>query len=188
MNLSLDPVWRLRVGVAAAVALLWVFLLLELADRVDAAQLRESRALTQVARMQRLSREDEWPAFRDVVNARLATLRERAWRGESEGLLQAQLQDWLTQRLTETGLVQRELAVSLPVPLEHPEDVEVPAEYRLVRARVVFDFQPATFNVLVRALSESPQWVWVERLQVRNWGAPTVELELGALFIIGAPA
>ena len=188
MNLGLDPVWRLRLGIAAAAGLVWVFLLLELADRVDAAQIRESRALSQVARIQRLSREDEWPAFRDTVKTRLGALRERAWRGESEGLLQAQLQDWLTQRMTQIGLTQRELTVSLPVPLEHPEDVAVPDEYRLVRARVIFDFQPGSFNVLMRALSESPQWVWVEHLRVRNWGSPTVELELGALFIIGAPA
>lgn len=188
MKLSLDPAWRLRVGVAAAIGLLWVFLLLELADRVDAAQQRETRALAQMARIQRLSSEDEWPAFRDEVNTRLAAVRERAWYGESEGLLQAQLQDWLTQNLESTGLTERELAVSLPVAVEHPDDVEVPAEFRLVRARVVFDFRPATFHALMRVLSASPKWLWVERLQVRNWGSPSVELELGALFIIGTPA
>jgi hypothetical protein len=182
---ALDSTQRLRIGIALAAALLWVFVLLELADRVDAAQTAELRASSQVNRLRLLASEEQWPAFRDTVNQRLAEFRARAWREESEGLVQARVQDWMLERMTESGVTQRELSVSLPSELDTEQGAPLPDEMRLVRARVVFDFQPASFHSLMEALSVAPNWVWVERLQVRNWGTPTVELELGALFIIG---
>jgi len=177
---------RLAFGLAAATGLLWLFLLLDLSERVDAAHDKERSLARQVQRMQEAASEAEWPRYRDEVNRRLTEFRARAWREESEGLVQARMQDWLQQQLSAVGANQRELAVSLPVPLESAEGVELPSEMRVVRARVVFDFQPAGFNALLETVSSSPQWLWVESLRVRNWGgSPSVELELGALFIIG---
>ena len=177
---------RLGLGLLVALSLLWLFLLLDLADRVDAAQAEELRLARQVQRMREAASEAEWPRYRDEVNQRLSEFRARAWREESEGLVQARMQDWLQQQLSAVGATQRELAVSLPVPMEGPEGLEMPPEMRVVRARVVFDFQPAGFNALLEALSAAPQWLWVDTLRVRNWGgSPSVELELGALFIVG---
>ena len=184
----LDPALRLRVGVALAAALLWVFVLLDLADRVDAARTAEAGARAKIERMRLLASEEQWPAFRDTVNQRLEEFRARAWREESEGLVQARLQDWMLERMAQSGVTQRELSVSLPADLAEDQGAALPDEMRLVRARVVFDFQPASFLGLIDALSAAPNWVWVERMQVRNWGTPTVELELGALFIIGPAA
>lgn len=180
---------RLAIGVLVATSLLWVFLLLDLAERVDSAQAEELRLSRQVQRMREAASEAEWPRYRDEVNQRLSEFRARAWREESEGLVQARMQDWLQQQLGAVGATQRELAVSLPVAIEGPEGLELPPEMRIVRARVVFDFQPAGFNALLEALSASSQWLWVETLRVRNWGgSPSVELELGALFIVGEGA
>lgn len=181
MIAELDRQWRLRLGLAVVAALLWLFILLELSDHLSALRSSETQLATQVTRMKLMSREEQWPEFRDRVNRRLSEFRGRAWREESEGLVQAQLQDWLSAKMTASGLKARELAVSLPSAL--PEGA--PVEMRVVRARVVFDFHSEAFHALMTEISGEQRWVWVERLAVRNWGTPSVELELGALFVIG---
>lgn len=179
---------RLLLGIAVVAALLWVFLLLDLAERSDSLQAEEARTAQQLERMRSATREAEWPNFRDEINQRLTAFRERAWRAESEGLVQAMVQDWLSQQVGAVGATQRELAVSLPTALEGAEGSELPSEMRVVRARLVLDFQPGSFATLMEALATAPNWIWIESLHVRNWGNPAVELELGALFVIGPSA
>lgn len=175
---------RLAVGVAVAVGLVWVFLLLDLADRLDAARRAERSAALQLERLRGVTGDERWPGLLDTVNQRLTAFRDRAWREDSEGLVQARMQDWLQEQLGAAGLVQRELSVSLPVPLEAREGVEAPPDMRLVTARLSVDFTPQGLNSLLARIAGSTHWVRVDRLLVRNWGNPTVELELSGLFII----
>lgn len=175
---------RLAVGVAVAVGLVWVFLLLDLADRLDAARSAERSAALQLERLRGVTGDERWPGLLDTVNQRLTAFRDRAWREDSEGLVQARMQDWLQEQLGAAGLVQRELSVSLPVPLEAREGVEAPPDMRLVTARLSVDFTPQGLNSLLARIAGSTHWVRVDRLLVRNWGNPTVELELSGLFII----
>lgn len=190
---------RLRLGLVVAVALLWCFTLLELDDQVTTARASVKQLQGQIARTRALAQEAHWQEYREMTTRTLAQFRARAWREESEGRIQAHLQDWLRGELTKGGIEAKELVVSLPEPsgpaqegetsqtdVQEPRpESELPAEMRVVHARVVFDFIEGPFNELIAKLSSSDHWLWVEGLSVRNWGTRTVELELGALFVIG---
>ncbi len=182
---------RLRAGLAAAVALVWLLGLLELSDALDAARAELARSSDEVQRLRTVRGEQHWPAFRDQAQARLADYRSLAWREESEGRMQALLQDWLREQLTVAGMQPRELAVTvLPPRLDatsgDKRKAELPADMRLARARLSFDFKPDSLHQLLGALAASNRWIWVSRLAVENDSRRVVELELEALFVLGA--
>lgn len=181
---------RLRIGLGVVVTLVWLLGLLELRDTLTAARAELARSSEELQRLRTLRGEQQWPAFRDQAQARLADYRSLAWREESEGRMQAMLQDWLREQLAVVSLQPRELAVTvLPSRAAATSDdkrkSELPADMRLARARLSFDFKPDSLHRLLAALAASHRWIWVSRLVVENDNRRAVELELEALFVLG---
>lgn len=176
---------RLRVGVLLAAALVWLYALLSLADEVEAMNSERMRAAAELQRLTALERELHWNDYRADAVRTLADYRARSWREESEGRMQARLQDWLRSQLATVGLQPRELAATvLPVPGAEEDD---PAGMlRLVRARASFDFDPAALHQTLATVRRELQWTWVSRLTVNNAGRRSVELEVEALFVLDA--
>lgn len=207
---------RLRLGLLAVLALGWIFGLLELEAAWGTARQEQARLAHEIARMQAISGQTQWRQQRDAVFMALADLRSRAWRDESEGRMQAQMQDWVREQLVTLGLQASELNVVVLPAGEKPAAGEArgrataagtPAggggstgvgggagagaggsegsDLRLVRSRVVFEFQPDKLHQLLAAVQASPKWLWVARMAVLNGNRKSVELELEALFILG---
>lgn len=181
---------RLQAGLAAVGVLIWLLGLLELSDALDAARVELARSSEEVQRLRTLRNEQHWPAFRDQAQTRLVDYRSLAWREESEGRMQAMLQDWLREQLAIVSLQPRELTVTVlpPRPTTTSDDKrksELPADMRLARARLSFDFKPDSLHQLLAALAASRRWIWVSRLAVENDSRRVVELELEALFVLG---
>lgn len=184
---------RLQLGLAVVVGLLWVLGLLELADRLDAARTERTRLADDLARLGSVAEGARWPRLRDDAQQRLADYRALAWREESEGRMQAAMQDWLREQFAALGVQPRELVVSvLPAAAAPAGQVAaessagtLPPEMRVVRARATFEFDPQRLHRLLAALPESRRWTWVSRLSVDHGTRRLVELELGALFVLG---
>lgn len=182
----------LRAGLAAILALLWLVGMLELSDARDASRKERVRLSDEVAQLRSMSAERQWPALRDQAQARLADYRSLAWREESEGRMQAMLQDWLRAQLAAAGVMQpRELAVTvLPAgslsPAEKGRKPALAADMRIARARMSFEFKPETLHQVLASLPASQRWIWVSRLSVDNDAGRMVELELEALFVLGS--
>lgn len=182
---------RLRSGLAVVVALIWLLGLLELWDRIDAARKEQAGLGDEVIRLQSVRGEQQWPAVRDQAYARLADFRSLAWREESEGRMQAMLQDWLREQLAAVGAQPRELSVTvLPARSVAPADggrkSELPADMRIARARLSFEFKPDALHHFLAKLPASLHWIWVSRMTIENDSRKSVELELEALFLLGA--
>jgi hypothetical protein len=173
----------LRLGLLAIIGLAWIYGLLELEAAGAAARREQAVLIDELARLQGLGSEAEWRRQRDEVYARVTELRGRAWREESEGRMQALLQDWLRQQLSAQGLQARELTVAV-LPLS-PKDEG--SDLRLLRARLAFDFDPDRLHALIGALYQGPAAVWMPRLLVTNAGRRSVEMDLEFLFILGLP-
>jgi hypothetical protein len=181
----------LRAGLAAALGLLWLVGLLELSDALDAARKERDRLSEEVVRLRSVRGEQHWPALRDQAQARLADYRSLAWREESEGRMQAMLQDWLRAQLATVGVQPRELTVTvLPAsslaPGANASKSALAADMRIARARLSFEFKPDTLHQVLASLPASRRWIWVSRMAVDNDSRRMVELELEALFVLGA--
>lgn len=182
---------RLRAGLAAVVALLWVLVLLELSGALDAAREKHKELNGEVSRLRDLQGEQQWPALRDKAQERLADYRSLAWREESEGRMQAMLQDWLREQLAAAGVQPREMTVTvLPArsvaPTGSGRKSELPPDMRLARARISLDFKPDSLHQFLAKLPASRRWIWVSRLVIENESRRMVEIELESLFVLGA--
>jgi hypothetical protein len=181
---------RLRAGMALVAGLVWLLGLLELLDVRDAAEKERARVADELVRLQAVAAERQWPERRDAARQRLADFRSLARREESEGRIQATMQDWLREQLTAVGLQARDLQVVVlpaggPASGDAARRPALAADMRLARARLSFDFRPDGLHRLLAALPASRHWIWVSRLVVGNDSRRTVELELEALFVLG---
>ena len=183
---------RLQLGGLAIVALLWTYGLLTLDEQVDARQQAAASLQNENRALANLADDDAWLELRQAAVRRLSEFRERIWREESEGHVQAAFQDWLQGQVNARGLRALELNVSIlsrapgEVAGATTAQLALPPEMRLARARLVLDFEPQALIDLLAGLAQDGRWIWTERVMIRNWGTPRVELELGALFIVGA--
>lgn len=183
---------RLRLGTIIIVALLWSYGLLTVDEAIESRKEDITTLEQQNEDLAKLARGQKSMQLQEESRRRLSDFRARVWREESEGRIQAAFQDWLQGLLAQQNLQARELNVSILTqpPIAQAEDNRVskrlPPEIRLVRAHLLLDFHPQQFVGLLAAFAESKHWVWTERLKIRNWGSPQLELELGALFAIGA--
>lgn len=184
---------RLRLGTVFIIILCWVYGLLAFDEALAKRREEIAQRDQEITRLAAQARGQGWVKVRDQAVRRLSEFRARAWREESEGRIQAAFQDWLHVLLAQQRLNASEMAVTLLTPAAASEKIDgpttragLPPEMRVARARVVMDFQAQAFAGLIAAIVANPHWVWVERLSLRNWGSPQVELELGALFVVGA--
>lgn len=181
---------RLRAGFAAVAVLLWVLVLLELSGELSAAREKRFQLNAEVTRLHEMRGEQQWTAWRDKAQERLADYRSLAWREESEGRMQAMLQDWLREQLAAVGVQPREMTVTvLPArgaaPNGSGRKFELPADMRLARARLSFDFKPDSLHQFLAGLSTSRHWIWVSRMVVENETRRVVDIELESLFVLG---
>lgn len=182
---------RLRIGLMVVVALVWVLGLLEMLDQLDAARKDRSRLTGEVEELRLVGKEQHWMALRDQAQQRLADYRALAWREESEGRMQAMLQDWLREQLAAVGVQPRELTVTvLPArgvtPAQRDGKAQLPADMRIARAQLSFEFKPDALHQFLARLPASLRWIWVSRMSVDNDNRRMVDLELEALFVLGS--
>ena len=181
---------RLRAGLGVVLALIWLMGLQELWEQLEVARQERVRLKDEVVRLQSMRGEQQWTGLRDQAQTRLADYRSLAWREESEGRMQAMLQDWLREQLAAVGVQPREMSVTvLPArsvsPSEGRRKSDLPADMRMARARLSFDFKPDALHQFLAKLPTSMHWIWVSRMTVENDNRRLVELELEALFVLG---
>lgn len=183
---------RLRLGALLAGALVGLWLVLALADRLDAAVAERDRLLAQVQRLRAVTGDQRWDGVAADVRVIDGQWRGRLWREPTEGRMQAALQDWLRAQVTAAGLTPRELVASvqpLPAPGERSgvpgADAGMPPlpdGVRVVRARVVVDVPALQVHELLARLAAAPGHLRVSRLSVTNADRQTAEFEVEALF------
>lgn len=186
---------RVRLGIACTVALLWLFILLDLTDTRQRL-LKEERLLERrIAQMQTLSKEEHWTAYKTDVEQRLTLFRSRCQTEESDGRIQAHFQDWLRNQMQECAIEPKELDVSLPLPIGQKNDSaptsgevssNLPQELRTVRAKLEFPFKPDTFHLFLARIIQADHWVWCDQFTVKNYAPHTVYMEVEALYAVGA--
>lgn len=184
---------RVRLGIACAVALLWMFILLDLTDARE-RQLKEERLLERrIAQMQTLSKEEHWTDYKNNVEQRLTQFRMRCQTEESDGRVQAHFQDWLRAQMRECNIEPKDLEVSLPLPVAPQNDsspsspeAALPQELRTVRAKLEFPFNPETFHLFLARIANAEHWVWCDQFTVKNVTPHTAYMEIEAMYSIGA--
>lgn len=153
---------RLRLAVLIGLLVLGFQVVFALADRRDAVADAYQRDLQLLTRLDSASREAEWPERAEQVRTALAAVQAGVPRAQSAGLAQAELQAWLTEQASQSGLTQPRVRTETTL------DVPGRPELWQVVARMDAEASAGTLATFLQAMSASLPWVQVERLEVRE--------------------
>jgi len=188
---------RLRTGVVLALGLVSLWVLMALADRLDARVAERDRLAAQLQRLRAVAQDRRWDALVADMRVVDAQWRARLWREPTEGRMQAALQDWLRNQVATMGLAPRELAVAVVqdaptggVAAAAPRSPGagsapgpgLPPGLTVVRARVALDLPALRLHEWLARLASAPGLTRITRLSVSNADRPAVEVEIEALF------
>lgn len=188
---------RLRTGVVLALGLVSLWVLMALADRLDARVAERDRLAAQLQRLRAVAQDRRWDTLVADMRVVDAQWRERLWREPTEGRMQAALQDWLRNQVATMGLTPRELAVAVVQDTppgggaaagarlsaaDNAAGPGLPPGLSVVRARVALDLPALRLHEWLARLASAPGLTRVTRLSVSNADRPAVEVEIEALF------
>lgn len=188
---------RLRVGLAVVLAIAWLYGLLVWDDAQSAARTELQDMRERIDRLRPFERaEGVWQDRAAEARALNAGLQSFFWEARTRSLAEAAFRDWVQARAQDSGMKVRELTVRA---VEGPQAsttgtgatasaVADRAPDRLVlRARLVAGFVPSQTAQFLVQLHESPRYIGVQRLQIRNPSSGqdgAVEFEVQGVFVI----
>ena len=182
---------RLRWGLLAIGAILWMQGLLMLGDSALALRQQADSLREDVERLQVQARSKVWPGRADDARQQVTALRSMLWQEGEIGLAEAAAQDWVRALATKVGLGVRELAVSRPgaavavaTAASAPQRL---AGVQPVRLRLSVDLNRLALMGFLAELAQHERVVVVDRLILRPVSQPpSAELDLRMLAAVKA--
>lgn len=171
---------RLRLGLWVVAAILASYPVVWLHDYRQELTREYYSAVERLQRLQEIRTQQGWEAHAQAATALREGLENKLWRAQSKGLAQATLQAWLQERI-KTLEVER-----ARVDTEAVSDVvDMPGVWK-VSAKCGGVFVPEKLEQLLKQVSEHPQWLSVEHLEIRHSFTSSFTLLVNAYFL--APA
>ena len=156
---------RLRMAVLIALVVLSVNVIVSLETRKQALIVGYTGDLELQARLEGVSRQSQWKSRAKDAETRLEALRGQLPVVSGSGLAQAELQSWLTQLASSTGLVGPQVKV------EDTLEVEGHPDLWQVLARLDGQLPAYGQSAFLRTVSDGLPWIQVERLEIAE-GVP----------------
>jgi hypothetical protein len=175
---------RLRMGLVLIVGVLWIYGLLLLRDDLSAAQTAYRVATVKLTRLQSANLEGDWEPRLDSAKILQTSAESRLWRGETLGLARAAFQDYLNNESRLAGVSRVSVTMGSA---EEPggtenSSVKVNDDLWRVKAKIVFDFNSASFTKLLTQFYSQPRGVVIESLRAMREPTPRVEAVVVAYF------
>jgi len=153
--------------------------LLSLDDAIGSAAASYSDATHRLERVILSGQEKDWPARAAASVTLRKSLEARLWRGESEGMARADLQDWVTNTAREAGLEKAQVRIELIKP------TGMPADFRQLTATITaLDTEESLFAFLDQ-IKREPRLLVVDQLLVRQRPVSSLEMKLVAYAALG---
>ena len=153
---------RLRAGAWTVAAILAGYGLLVQSDRVEAAYTTYMGDADRLARAQDLLTREDLPALLEAERARDATLTERFWHAETQGLAQAQLQAAVSEITSDLEFRNPRLQSGAILPVDY-----APGLWR-VQAQFSGIYEPGSELLALHAMATHPKKIVVDRLDLRR--------------------
>jgi hypothetical protein len=148
--------------------------LLSLDDAIGSLRATYGEATHRLERVTASGREKDWPARAAASAAIRKSLEGRLWKGESEGMARANLQDWVTNNAREAGLEKAQVRIELIKPKG------VPADFRQLTATITAPNTEISLFAFLDRIKREPRLLVVDHLLVRQRPVPSLEMKLVA--------
>jgi phage tail protein X len=183
---------RLRLGIAAAVALVAVSLLLDARAALRAKAAAVAREQARVAGIAARSNDTVWMERAQAARALRDDLESRLWHAASAGAAEAAFVDWMNRQLldakaTVTNVVSA-VAPGAAAPGAAPTGPVLPEGTMLLRLNVAFAFAPGTLERVLDRILAGDRYTVVESVVVKQRPVPRVELIVSSVARVSAPA
>lgn len=183
---------RLRLGIAAAVALLAISLLLDAQAVLRAKATAVAHEQARVAAIGARSDDTVWIERAQAARSLRSDLESRLWQAASAGAAEAAFVDWMNRQLvdakaTVTNVVSA-VAPGAAAPGAAATGPVLPEGTLLLRLNVAFAFAPGTLERVLDTILGSDRYMVVESVTVRQRPVPRVELIVASVARVAAPA
>jgi hypothetical protein len=155
---------------------------LGLGDAIDSLRGSYVEATYRLERQIAAGREKEWPARAAASGETRRSLESRLWKGESEGMARADLQDWVTTNAREAGLERVQVKIELAKPKG------LPADFREVTATITALDTEASLIAFLHRIKGETRLLVVDHLNVRAQPIASLEMKLVAYTVVNADA
>lgn len=152
---------RLRLGLWLIAAIVGLYGILTLDDYRKKLVKDYQGQANHLMQLQSVINETQWGARIEQIRALKIPLEEKLWKTTSKGLAQASLQTWLDMQAKTAKLEIHRLTVEEPI-----ETKEKPVLWQ-VSAQMEGVFVSQGLETLLQTLSQHPQWVIVDRLDIQ---------------------
>lgn len=171
----------LRIGLVAVAAIVCVQGLLLMGDRTEALRRDEAGLRDELARVQSLAREKQWPQRAEDARTQLNALRSLAWNEPERGLAEASAQDWVRSTAAKSTLSLREVGLvrGAAVGAAAAASAGAAGAPESVRLRVTAEFQRLPLAAFLAEAARNERAVMVDGFVLRPaLNPPQVEMEL----------
>lgn len=162
--------YRLRIGLALIVGIVWLSLLLDLRDQNTALTDRYRQIASQLARFGSQQKQTQWLTRAQDAKDVLENAESRVWQNSTIGLTQAEVRDWLLRELMQAKAVQYTVKVSESGGDKNDnrdKSEDQPADLIRVRAEIEFNTDPTALSNLLAEIANAEHQVVVESLNVK---------------------
>ena len=169
---------RLRWGMAAIIAIGWLYGVLLLRDAAQDQSQQERAATQAISRLRAQLTQTEWPARVPPAKVMAVQLEGQLWQAATTGLAQAALQDWLTNTLAKSGIANAQVSITVI----DEAAAGTPADLWKLKAKLGFEFNAPTLLDFLNRLDANEKQTVVALLNIRKEPSPRVDMELFGYF------
>lgn len=177
---------RLRIGLAAITAIVWLNQILDSREQISDARLQLQQAERKLQRLKQDQTQTNWLERLQQAKSLDLELNLRTWESPSFGVAQATFNEWLTRQAATAGLStpkinMAEMESKDKKAAANTDTHTLPEGMWRVRAKVEASFQATSALHFLQKLSEVEQRSYVESLNIRMFPTPQLELEVSGL-------
>ncbi|HXF45980.1 MAG TPA: hypothetical protein VNK91_07660 [Burkholderiaceae bacterium] len=182
---------RLRWGIAAAVALVAVSVLLDARAALRAKAAAVAREQARVAAIAARANDTVWMERAHAARSLRADLESRLWHAASAGAAEAAFVDWMNRQLVDakasvTNVVSA-VAPGTAAPGAAPTGPALPEGMLVLRLNVAFAFVPGTLERVLDKILGGDRYAVVESITVRQRPVPRVDMIVASVARVSTP-
>jgi len=158
---------RLRIGIWLILAILAGYSLIIINDYQKKIEANYNIISNKFNKLQIVTKQTEWPKRAEEAHSFRIMLEDKLWIANSKGLAQADFQAWLLIQAKSSKIENYSLKT------EDTTEVDNGKLWRVV-GKLEGNFSSDTLNRLLLSISQHPQMIVIEKLDIRSFGRRSV--------------
>ncbi|EIJ41952.1 hypothetical protein BegalDRAFT_1049 [Beggiatoa alba B18LD] len=153
---------RLRLGLWMILGILLAYGVLRLDDYRRKVEADYAEAEKRLAQLHQITQQNFWLTRREQIQTALLDTESRLWIANTKGLAQANIQAWFNNQMKGIGIKEAKIRVDNAI------DSTTAINLWQVTTQVDAPFIASNTHKLLLAIASNPQWLIVERFDIRQ--------------------